>query len=108
MQINNIKTITDLSMLNGRLYVHLATKELALQFLQQAEAEGFDFRDGVRPTSRRATEVMAVNPDHTLNYVGAVGHVAYASKAKQIGRKELIRVSYLKPGVFLPESTDRN
>ena len=105
MQLSSIKTITELSRLNGRVYVHFATRELAHQFLQQAETEGFTFRDGVNPTSRGATEVMAVNPDHTINYVGTVGNIAYGSGATLIGSKKLIRVRYLKPGVFLLERT---
>lgn len=105
MQINNIKTITELSHLNGRVYVHLSTKVLALRFLQQAEEEGFTFSDGARPTSRGAAEVMAVNSNHTINSVGTVGHIAYGSGATQMGSKKLIRVRYLNPGVFLLERT---
>lgn len=101
-----MKTITEISQLDGRIYVHLATQELALQFLRQAEEEGFTFRDGAKPTSREATEVMAVNPDWTINYVGFAGHVAYGSEATKIGKEKLIRVRYLKPGIFLLERTD--
>ena len=93
-----MKTITEISQLDGRVYVHLATQELALQFLRQAEEEGFTFRDGAKPTTRGATEVMAVNSDHTINYVGAAGHIAYQSGAKTIGQKLLIRVEF---GLFM-------
>lgn len=89
-----MKTITEISQLDGRVYVHLATQELALQFLRQAEEEGFTFCDGAKPTSREATEVMAVNPDWTINYVGFAGHVAYHSGAKTVGQKLLIRVEF--------------
>ena len=95
MQISSIKTIAELSQLNGRVYVHLSTDELAEQFMQQAEAEGFTFGDGVKPTERYATAVMAVNPDHTINYVGATGHIAFGSGVKTVSRRPLIRCSYL-------------
>lgn len=89
-----MKTITEISQLDGRVYVHLATQELALQFLRQAEAEGFTFRNGAKPTSRGATEVMAVNPDHTINYVGLTGHAAYGARAKTVGKQNLIMVEF--------------
>ena len=95
MQIENIKTITELSQLDGRVYVHLPTDELATQFMRQAEAEGFTFADGVKPTERFATEVMAVNSNHTINYVGATGHTAFGAGAKTVGGRPLIRMSYL-------------
>ena len=89
-----MKTITEISQLNGRVYVHLATQELALQFLRQAEEEGFTFRDGAKPTTRGATEAMAVNADRTINYVGTVGHIAFQGKASSVGTKKLIAVEY--------------
>ena len=89
-----MKTITEISKFNGRVYVHLATRDLARQFLKQAEEEGFTFCDGVKPTDRRATEVMAVNPDHTIHYVGMVGHLAYQGHAHYIRKRQLLRVEY--------------
>lgn len=94
MQINTIKTITELSQLKGRVYVYLSTGELAEQFMQQAEAEGFIFGDGAKPTERNATAVMAVNPNRTINYVGTIGHMAFGAGAYTIGRRPLLRMSY--------------
>lgn len=34
----------------GRIYVYLATKDIAEQFMRDAESEGFTFGDGVKPT----------------------------------------------------------
>ena len=90
----NIKTITDLSQLAGRVYVYLPSEELAKQFMQQAEAEGFTFEDGLKPTERYATEVMAVNPNRTINYVGATGHMAFGAGVESIGSCPLIRMKY--------------
>ena len=95
MQIENIKTITELSQLDGRVYVHLLTETLAVQFMRQAEEEGFSFADGVKPTKRTAATIMAVNPNHTINYIGAVGHIAFGAGAKTIGGRQLFRMSYL-------------
>lgn len=95
MQINYIKTIMELSQLNGRVYVYLSTGKLAEQFMRQAAAEGFTFADGVKPTDRTATEVMAVNPNHTINYIGIMGHIAFGAGAKTICGRTLIRCTFL-------------
>ena len=101
MQTNSFRTITDLSQFNGRVYVYLPTGELAAQFMQQAEAEGFSFGDGAKPTERLATEVMAVNPDRTINYVGATGHMAFGAGVKTVGGHPLLRMTFTG-SVFSP------
>lgn len=78
---------------NGRIYVYLATDEIAGLFLQAAENEGFTFYDGAKPTSREPDCIFAVNDDMTINYVGFVGHMAFQS-AKHIGGKPLIKIDY--------------
>ena len=87
-------TIRELSKLEGRVFVHLTTAELGTQFMRQAEAEGFTFSDGTKPTEREAGAVMAVNPNGTINYVGSVGRMAYGAKATTVGSKPLIRLEY--------------
>ena len=94
MEINEINTITKLSQLDGRVYVYLPTASLAAEFLQQAESEGFLFGDGVKPTQREAAYVMAINPDHTIHYVGAVGRMAFGAGAQTVGGQKLYRVTY--------------
>ena len=107
MQINTIKTITELSQLKGRVYVYLSTGELAEQFMQQAEAEGFTFGDCVKPTERFAAAVMAVNPNRTINYVGATGHMAFGAGVKTIGGQSLLRMTY-SGNAFTPFSAVRS
>ena len=101
MQINTIRTITELSQSDGRVYVHLPTREIADRFMRQAASEGFTFKDGVKPTARCATEVMAINPNHTINFVGATGHMAYEAASKTVGGQSLIRMEYTG-SVFVP------
>lgn len=82
---------------NGkRVYVYLANAELGNKFMEQAEAEGFTFEDGAKPTSRSYAEIMAVNENETINFVGANGRIAFGSGVKKVGDKELIRVDYEK------------
>lgn len=82
-----------LSAHTGRIYIYLATADVSKRFLQDAENEGFTFRDGVKPTQREADSIFAINDDLTINYVGFVGHVAYQS-ADKIGNKSLVKIDY--------------
>ena len=86
-------TIRELSKLEGWVYVHLTTAELGDQLIRQVKAEGFTFADGAKPAEREAAEVMAVNPDGTINYVGFVGMMALGS-AEKVGGKPLLRFEY--------------
>lgn len=64
---------------NGKVYVHLANETVGKKFLQQAEREGLTFSDGSKPTSRHYSDIMAVNPDGTISYVGAYGRMAFGA-----------------------------
>ena len=88
------KTIKALSERDGRVYVLLANQKVGDIFLRQAEEEGFTFCDGVKPTKRPYENIMAVNPDRTINYVGTNGRIAYGSGAKTVNGEELIRVAF--------------
>lgn len=49
---------------------------------------------GVKPTEREVENIMAVNPDFTINYVGTNGRIAYGSGIKCVGNQRLIRIDY--------------
>ena len=87
-----MRTISSLTKLNGRVYIYLANAEIGNRFLRQAEAEGFTYRDGVKPTERDCSTIMAVNRDKTINYVGTNGNIAFESGAKTVGSEQLIRI----------------
>ena len=87
-------SIKNLSEMDGRVYVHFNNAAECENFLRQAEQEGFTFADGAKPTSRQCADVMAVNKDMTINYVGTNGRIAYYGGAKQIGDETLIRIEY--------------
>lgn len=88
------RTIRALGQLDGRVYVYLADEVTGRHFLEAAQAEGFTFSDGVLPTQRHYAEIMAVNEDGTLHYVGAVGRIAFGSGAKRVGESSLLRVDF--------------
>lgn len=74
------KTIKEMAA-NGKVYVYLSDEAVGERFLQQAEQEGFTFSDGAKPTSRHYSDIMAVNPDGTINYVGSYGRMAFGANA---------------------------
>lgn len=83
-----MKTIKELANMGERVYVHLKDKETAERFLRDAESEGFTFGDGVKPTAHHWSDLYAIYPDRTLNYVGANGRIHYGSGADGIVRIE--------------------
>lgn len=91
-----MRTIKELSQRDGRVYVYLSNVSVGEKFMEQAESEGFAFTDGAKPTERCYAEVMAVNKDMTINFVGANGRIAFGSGAKKIGNDDLIRVDFAK------------
>lgn len=90
------RTIKNLANMDGRVYVFLENVEIGEKFLQQAESEGFTFGDGAKPTERCYAEIMAVNGDLTINFVGTNGRIAFGGGAKSVGGEKLIRVDYRK------------
>ena len=76
-----MKTIKELANTGERVYVHLNDEETAMRFLRQAESEGFTFDDGAKPTDRHWSDLYAIHPDGTLNYVTTNGRIDYASGA---------------------------
>ena len=87
-----MKTIKESASTGERVYVYLNDEETARRFLRNAEAEGFAFGDGVNPTDRHWSDLYAIHPDGTLNYVGANGHIAYGSGADSVIRIEYSQV----------------
>lgn len=81
---------------NRKVYVYLANDEIGNKFMQQAEDEGFTFNDGAKPTSRCYAEIMAVNDNYTINFVGSVGRIAFGSGAETVNGQKLLRVDFEK------------
>ena len=84
-----MKTIKELANMGEHVYVHLKDEKTAERFLRQAESEGFTFGDSVSPTDRHWSDLYAIHSDGTLNYVGSVGRIEYAS-----GADSCVRVEY--------------
>lgn len=92
-----MKTIKGLVKTKEKMYVYLESKELAEKFLIQAEAEGFTFGDGVKPTERHTSNLFTVYGDMTISYVGTVGHIYYQT---MLNSPDSIIVNYTNDGIF--------
>ena len=84
-----MKTIKELASMGERVYVYLKDEETVQRFLHDAETEGFTFGDGVKPTDRHWSDLYAIHPDGTLNYVGAIGRIEYG-----LGADSVVRIDY--------------
>ncbi len=90
------RTIRNLAEMKDRVYLYFATQKGAIRFQHMAEDEGFTFGDGAKPTERECAEIMAINHDNTINFVGHIGTTAFMAGAKKIGNEGLIRVDFDK------------
>lgn len=79
-----------------RVYVYLANDRLGKSFLEQAEAEGFVFGDGAKPSERSYAEIMAVGADGTVNFVNSIGRMAFGANCESVANKRLARVDFGK------------
>ncbi len=89
------RTITALLNLEGRVYVYFANHAIAERFMKDAEDECFTFSDGAKPTERQTDSIIALNRNHTINYVGWCGHMAFKNP-KAFIPQPLNRVDYIK------------
>ena len=80
-------------------YIYCKSKNIARMFLENAEAEGFTFGDGVLPTARETSDIFSIHPDYTLCYVGYIGHIMF----KNSSNENLVRIDY---GKYLSGASD--
>ena len=76
------KTLRQMNKELGKFYVELNDEETGMQFLQDAQQEGYRFGDGASPTSREYARLMFVDPNMEIGYVGIAGHIAVGSGAQ--------------------------
>lgn len=88
-----MRTITELSKCEEKVYLYLGNRSIAERFLMVVEREGFRFGDGVRPTERSTSDIFVINKDWSISYVGFIGHMAFKG-AKDVGGRKLLRIDY--------------
>jgi len=78
---------------NYRVYVKFDDAETKQKFIANATDEGFTYGDGTPINKREPDDIMAINEDKTINFVGTNGHMAFAADAKVNGLC-LVRIDY--------------
>ena len=80
------RTLTELLNPTVKVYVHLSDQAERTDFMKTAELEGFKFGDGTKPTAREADEVMAINEDKTINFLGFAGSMVRSKLSRLISK----------------------
>lgn len=75
-----MRNIVELSKLEGKVYVFVSTREIEQKFLSDAEAQGFLFGNGDKPTTSSGEDLYLIYSNQELSNVGIVGHLAFQSK----------------------------
>ncbi len=84
-----MKSIKEIVMKENRpVYVHTPSKAIALDFVRQAEKEGFLFCDGKRPTKKKLDDLYSLRQDLTMSYIGFAGRLHWKQKDDGILRLE--------------------
>lgn len=78
---------------DGTIYIYLDDENTKKAFIMQAESEGFTFSDGVKLSSRPIDNIIAINKNFTVNFVGSIGRIAFQC-AEKIGNKKLYKINY--------------
>jgi hypothetical protein len=72
-------------------FIYCRSRNIAARFLADAEAEGFTFGDGQKPTAKEYSDIYSLHDDLTVSYTGWAGHLAFRSAAGNI-----VRIDYGK------------
>lgn len=88
--IRNIGNLRD--EVKGKLHFWMRTPEVCRQFFKEAEKEG-SFFGQCFPTEKEVSDIIAVEPDGQLSYVGFVGRMAWQCAGSL---DNLTRVDYEK------------
>ena len=72
-------------------FIYCRSRNIAARFLADAEAEGFTFGDGKKPSEKEYDDIYSLHNDLTISYTGWAGHVMFRSAAGNV-----IRIDYGK------------
>ena len=86
-----MRTIRQLINSEKKVYIFLKNKANQARFMSNAEHEGITFGDRVKPTERQADDIMTLNADGTICFLGWAGRMCY-----HYGGDAAIRINYEK------------
>ena len=86
-----MRTIKQLIGKEQKVYIVLKNKAIMFRFISDAEYEGITFGDKVKPTERTPEDIMALQADGTICYLGWAGRMCYHNR-----KQNILRVDYEK------------
>ena len=72
-----MRTIKDLINRDKRVYIFMRTKEIQFRFMSDAAREGIAYADGVKTTERAVDDIMVLQADGTICFLGFAGRMKY-------------------------------
>ena len=72
-----MRTIKELISNEKKVYILLKPKAIQYRFMSDAEREGITYGDNVKPTERPVDDIMALQPNGTICFLGWAGRVCY-------------------------------
>lgn len=87
-----MQTIKKLISNEKKVYILLRSKAIQYRFMSDAEREGITYGDNVKPTERLVDDIMALQPNGTICFLGWAGRVCY----HYANQHNIIRVDYEK------------
>ena len=63
--------------IDKKVYILLKTNAIRFRFMSDAELEGITYGDGAKPTERPVDDIMSLQPDGTICFLGWAGRMCY-------------------------------
>ena len=80
---------------DGKVYIIVKGNELRKQFVKDAETEGFRFGT-INPTGSSTDDVIALEPNKQLSYVGFAGRAAIQCNGGSNAKGQFHLIDYAK------------
>ena len=79
-----MRTIKQLIEQDKKVYILLQSKAIQLRFMSDATREGITFGDGKEATERIVDNIMVLNNDGTICFLGYAGRLKYHYNKNQV------------------------
>ena len=89
-----MKSVSELGKMDGKVYLSFDSDRECRDFYERAKREGMTWTDGKSPTEKNLTDLVAINHDNQICFVGIAGRTAIQGKAKNVGNEKLIVIRY--------------
>lgn len=103
-----MRTIKKLINTEKKVYILLKNKAIQYRFMSDAEREGITYGDNVKPTERKVDDIMALQPNGTICFLGWAGRMCYHYNKENVLRIrngilfQNLRMPCEKPEITMP------